>query len=418
VDIEKLITQIQSLDGALKQEANKAVNRLLTIRNWLIGYYIVEYEQKGEDRAKYGDSLLQSISGKINKDSFSYRNLKLFRQFFLAYPLIHQILQNEILKNSMEIGQTPSAQLRNILMEIGQTPSAQFENNDNQSIKKDSITSDELNNNEMEIRQTLSDEFEKSLIGIVQTVPAQSYEAQLSEKIINKLSFSHITLLLPVNDPLKRAFYAIEAIKGTWSVRELKRQVNSLLFERSGLSKKPEQLLKNLGDKTEKAPQTSFVKDIYAFDFLGLQTKDMVEENDLETALLDHIQQFLLEMGHGFCLEGRQKRILIGNEYFFIDLVFYHRVLKCHVLVDLKVEEFNHNNAGQLNTYINYYKKEVQLPGDNAPVGILMVTNKNDALVEYATAGMDEKLFVRNYLLELPDKKEIEAFIKNELRTL
>ena len=281
--------------------------------------------------------------------------------------------------------------------------SAQLENIENQSVV---------------IHQTLSDELSNSDMQIGQTPSASSYETELQEKIIKSLSFSHITLLLPIEDPLKRTFYAVEAIKGTWSVRELKRQINSLLFERCGMSKKPELLLQNLDKKSERALQASFVKDIYTFEFLGLRTKDAVEEDDLESALLDHLQQFLIEMGHGFCLEARQKRILIGDEYFFIDLVFYHRVLKCHVLVDLKIEGFNHHSAGQLNTYINYYKKEIQLPGDNAPVGILMVAGKNDALVEYATAGMDEQLFVRKYLLELPDKKKIEAFIKNEMKNL
>jgi len=384
VNLEHLISQIQSLDGSLKHEANKAVNRLLTIRNWLIGYYIVEYEQKGEDKARYGADLLNILSASLDIKGLSVTNLKLNRLFYITYPQIRQTVSDEF-GNTSFIAE---------------------------------IAPDTLENNTMKIRQTVSDEFGNTSIEPIKLPFALSYEAQLSEKIINKLSFSHITLLLPINNPLKRAFYAIEAIKGTWSVRELKRQLNSLLFERSSISKKPELLLQSLDEKAEKLPQVSFIKDIYTFEFLGLPAKDAVEESDLESALLDHIQQFLLEMGHGFCLEARQKRILIGDEYFFIDLVFYHRVLKCHILVDLKVEEFNHNNAGQLNTYINYYKKEVQLAGDNAPVGILMVTNKNEALVEYATAGMDEKLFVRQYLLELPDKKEIEAFIKNELRTL
>ncbi len=384
MNLEHLISQIQSLDGSLKHEANKAVNRLLTIRNWLIGYYIVEYEQKGEDKARYGADLLNILSASLDIKGLSVTNLKLNRLFYITYPQIRQTVSDEF-GNTSFIAE---------------------------------IAPDTLENNTMKIRQTVSDEFGNTSIEPIKLPFALSYEAQLSEKIINKLSFSHITLLLPINNPLKRAFYAIEAIKGTWSVRELKRQLNSLLFERSSISKKPELLLQSLDEKAEKLPQVSFIKDIYTFEFLGLPAKDAVEESDLESALLDHIQQFLLEMGHGFCLEARQKRILIGDEYFFIDLVFYHRVLKCHILVDLKVEEFNHNNAGQLNTYINYYKKEVQLAGDNAPVGILMVTNKNEALVEYATAGMDEKLFVRQYLLELPDKKEIEAFIKNELRTL
>ena len=382
MDLDKLISQIQSIDGSLKQEAGKAVNRLLTIRNWLIGYYIVEYEQKGEDKAKYGDNLLKIISATLNLKGLSETNLKLNRLFYIAYSTIAQNVLDE---------------LKNKIIGIGQT-------------------SDEFENNLIGIRQT-SDELTESIIGIDQTLPDQSY-GELSEKMINSLSFSHITLLLPLESPLKRAFYAIEAIKGTWSVRELKRQINSLLYERSGISKKPEELLAQLHGKTERQPATSFIKDIYTFEFLGLPFKDAVEETDLETALLDNLQDFLLEMGHGFCLEARQKRILIGDEYFFIDLVFYHRILRCHVLIDLKVADFSHNNAGQLNTYINYYKKEIKLADDNDPVGILLVANKNDALVEYATAGMDQQLFVRKYMLELPDKEQIAQFIKNELRSL
>lgn len=130
------------------------------------------------------------------------------------------------------------------------------------------------------------------------------------------------------------------------------------------------------------------------------------------------MREFILELGHGFCLEARQKRILIGDEYFFIDLVFYHRILKCHVLVELKVEEFTHANAGQLNTYLNYYKKEVQQENDNDPIGILLVTNKNDALVEYATASMDKNLFVSKYLLQLPSTEKLATFLKQELKSL
>jgi predicted nuclease of restriction endonuclease-like (RecB) superfamily len=207
----------------------------------------------------------------------------------------------------------------------------------------------------------------------------------------------------------------MECIKGTWSVRELKRQINSLYFERMGMSKKPE-LLSQLTQQ-EIVPQTpnEIVKSVYAFEFLGLNAKDAVEESDLETALLDQLQHFMLEMGHGFCLEARQRKILIGDEYFFVDLVFYHRILKCHVLVELKVEDFNHHNVGQLNTYVNYYKAEVMQPDDNPTVGILLVTQKNNALVEYATAGMDNQLFVSKYLLELPKKEELAAFIQKEI---
>ena len=171
-----------------------------------------------------------------------------------------------------------------------------------------------------------------------------------------------------------------------------------------------------VSDKTEALQPSDVVKSVYTFEFLGLKAKDVVEENDLEKALLDNLQQFLVELGHGFCFEGRQQKILIGDRYYFIDLVFYHRILKCHVLIDLKVEEFDHINAGQLNTYLNYYKKEVMQANDSPPVGILMVTNKDAALVEYATAGMDNMLFVSKYLVQLPSKEQLQQFVENELR--
>jgi predicted nuclease of restriction endonuclease-like (RecB) superfamily len=239
-----------------------------------------------------------------------------------------------------------------------------------------------------------------------------------ADKILSNLSYTHLEQLFTIEEPLKRAFYEMECIKGTWSVRELKRQINSLYFERMGISKKPE-LLSQLTQQ-ENVPQTpnEIVKSVYAFEFLGLNVKDAVEECDLETALLDQLQHFMMEMGHGFCLEARQKKILIGDEYYFVDLVFYHRILKCHVLVELKVEDFNHHNIGQLNTYVNYFKAEVMRADDNPTIGILLVTQKNNALVEYATAGMDNQLFVSKYMLELPRKEILEDFISKELHHL
>ena len=237
MNLEKLISQIQSLDGILKQEANKAVNRLLTIRNWLIGYYIVEYEQKGEDRAKYGANILDMLSASLKIKGLSVTNLKLNRLFYIVYPHINHLIFIES---------------RNFPSEIGQT------------------LSDESKNNLMRIRQTLSDESKDTLKGVMETSSTLSYEAQLAERIISRLSFSHIVLLLPIEDTLKPTFYTVECIKGTWSVRELKRQINSLLFERSGISKKPEQLLQNLNEKPAKHLQVSFIKDIYTFEFLKM----------------------------------------------------------------------------------------------------------------------------------------------------
>ncbi len=198
----------------------------------------------------------------------------------------------------------------------------------------------------------------------------------------------------------------------------MRRKINSMLFERSALSKKPKLLLEQIHRTVLPESRNTLVKDVYTFEFLDLPVADAVEESDLETALINHLRDFILELGNGFCLEARQKRILMGNEYYFIDLVFYHRILKCHVLIELKVEDFTHVNIGQLNAYLNYFKQEVKQPDDNDPIGILLVTNKNEALVEYALAGLDKNLFVSKYLLELPSKEKLEKFLLKELKEI
>jgi predicted nuclease of restriction endonuclease-like (RecB) superfamily len=236
------------------------------------------------------------------------------------------------------------------------------------------------------------------------------------QKILSKLSYTHIEQLLNIDNQLKRTFYELECIKGTWSVRELKRQINSLYFERSGLSAKPEKLSALVNQNIVPQAPTDIIKNIYSFEFLDINIKPIVEESDLETALLDHLQEFILELGNGFCFEARQKRILIGNEYYFIDLVFYHRILKCHVIFDLKLGKFEHGDIGQLNTYLNYFKAEIGEKSDNAPVGILLVAEKDSALVKYATAGMDENLFVQQYLIKLPSTEQLKTYIENELK--
>jgi predicted nuclease of restriction endonuclease-like (RecB) superfamily len=368
-----LLKSIKSIHLQLQDSAAKAVNKLLTIRNWLIGYYIVEYEQNGEDRAQYGEMLLERLAEDLNQPSLSFRNLKLYRQFYLTYPQIWQSV-TAIFKSG-QIGQSPIAQLKTTYFQIARK---------GQSLIAQSLPSDLM-------------------------VPP--------DKLINKLSYTHLVQLLSIDDPLKRTFYEVEAMKGNWSVRELKRQINSLYFERMGLSQDKKKLARLVQETVESpALPADFIKNMYTFEFLGLPQKALVEETDLEQGLLDHLQEFILEMGNGFCLEGRQKRILIGDEYFFIDLVFYHRILKCHVLVELKIEEFKHANISQLVTYLNYYKAEVMRNDDNLPVGILLITNKNDALVQYATAGMDNTVFVSKYLVELPSKEQLENFVRNELK--
>lgn len=372
LNFESLVAEIEQTHSHFQQQAVKAVNISLTIRNYLIGFYIVEFEQNGEDRAAYGSKLLDSLAAKLSIKGLVSAEISRCRQFYFCYPQILGALTQEF-KNLVP---------QHILGTLSQ-------------------------DSNMGVEPSI----------IVSSIP-QSTKSNLyvpGEKLLSKLSFSHLVELIKIQDHLKRTFYEIECIKGTWSVRELKRQINSLYFERSGMSAKPELLSEMTQQKAETAGPTDIVKSLYAFEFLGLKTKDALEESDLETALLDHLQDFMMEMGHGFCLDARQKKILIGDEYFFIDLVFYHRILKCHVLVELKVEDFKHHQIGQLNTYLNYYKATEMQTDDNPTVGILLVTNKNNALVEFATAGIDNHLFVSKYLLELPKKEQLEAFINNEL---
>ena len=244
---------------------------------------------------------------------------------------------------------------------------------------------------------------------LVQTASAELRHD--GHRLLNRLSFSHFVELIPIEDPLARVFYEMESMRGNWSVRELKRQIGSLLFERSALSKNKQKLSELVQMRTESAPAHLDVRDPYVFEFLGIKPEEVMGESEVEDQLLHKLQSFLLELGHGFCFEGRQKRILIGDAQYFVDLVFYHRILKCHVLVELKLRPLNHENIGQLNTYVSWYRKNMMTEGDNPPIGILLCTEKNHALMEYALAGMDNQLFVSKYQLELPKKEDMQRFI-------
>lgn len=234
--------------------------------------------------------------------------------------------------------------------------------------------------------------------------------------LITRLSFTHLSELIEIDDDVKRAFYEVECIRGNGSVRELKRQIHGLYYERSGLSTNKDKLSEFTHSLSETTNPEGIIRDPYVFEFLGLTPREVMSESHLEDQLLDKLQEFLLELGHGFCFEGRQKRILIGDTSYYVDLVFYHRILKCHVLVELKLAEFSHENIGQLNTYVSWYQANMMTEGDNPPVGILLCTHKDHALVEYALAGMDNNLFVSRYLLELPNKEEMQRFIANQMR--
>ena len=236
------------------------------------------------------------------------------------------------------------------------------------------------------------------------------------EILIRSLSYSHFVELMKISEPLKRSFYEMECMKGIWSLPELRRQIGSLYFERSGLSKDKKKLSELVNRTAVQLVPRDVINDPITVEFLGLSDRALVTETDLEEAILDHLQLFLLELGHGFCFEARQKRILIDDEYYFIDLVFYHRILKCHVLVELKTEKFKHHHVSQLNTYLEYYRNEVLQEGDNPPVGILLCTDKGSTLVRYATAGLDKSIFVNKYLVELPSQGELEKYMSNEIK--
>ena len=218
-----------------------------------------------------------------------------------------------------------------------------------------------------------------------------------------------------VENPLARTFYELETIKGVWTFRELKRQIDTNYFERSAISTNPEKMSLLVQSKSEKLDLQDVIKSPFVYEFLGLKDREVVDETDLENALMNHLEEFLLELGIGFCFEARQKRIVVDDDYFFCDLVFYHRILKCHVLIDLKSSKIKYDDIAQMNLYLSYYKKNVMQEDDNPPVGILMCTQAGKELVEYASNGIDENLFVQKYKLNLPEPEKLTEWLKNEV---
>jgi len=356
MNFEQLVQAISETHHYLQQKAVSAVNQSLTMRNWLIGLYVVEYEQKGKDRAQYGGKLLASIAEILKQKGMkglAERNLAHCRLFYQVYPQVGHSLHDEFLPKPI-----------------------------------------------LQLLTAKSENKEKSTPIEVTT-----------ELLINRLSFTHIVELIKEEEDIKRTFYEIQAIKGNWSVKELQRQMGSLLYERTGLSKNKDKLIELTNDKALQLTPQNIIRDPYIFEFLGLKEQEVLQESELEEKLLGHLQQFLLELGKGFCFEYRQKRILIDDDYYRIDLVFYHRILKCHILIDLKTGKFNHADAGQMTAYLNYYKEHEKMENDNPPIGIILCTNKGQSLVKYATTA-ENQLFVSKYKLVLPSEKELAKFIE------
>ena len=261
---------------------------------------------------------------------------------------------------------------------------------------------------------------EKSLIRNLVALPQDFDKVEMlpADMLLSKLSFTHFIELLKIEDPSRRLFYEIETIKGNWNYRELRRQMGTLLYERTGLSLNKEALLTQIVGEKQPTTLADIIRDPYMFEFTGLKTSEVFSEKALEKALLDHLQDFLLELGTGFCFEARQKSFLIDNKRYKVDLLFYHRILKCHVMIDLKTHEFTHEDAGQMNFYLNYHIDNEMQEGDNPPIGIILCSVKNETVVRYATGALDNQIFVSKYMLQLPDEQTLLNFINKEKRHL
>ena len=388
----QLLKAIDATSQHMVGRAAAAVNQALVIRNWLIGAYIVEFEQHGEDRAKYGAKLLARLAGDLKERALrglSVQMLERARQFYLAYPQVGEKISSSLMGEFA----TP-------LSIIGPAKSSSL-------VRKSSLVQ------EYEVSSPGKTEPAKRRIP-QPPVTESGGVTPLSAEAVLCLSWTKLIELIRIEDPLKRAFYENECLRGNWSVRQLQRQIGSLLFERTGLSKNKAAVLRRAQSQEPSVDVADLLRDPYVLEFTGLGERAEYTESDLETALLDHLQQFLLERGTGFCFEARQKRITIGNKHDYIDLVFYQRRLRCHVLIDLKTRPFTHGDAGQMNFYLNWWKKNGVERGDNPPVGIILCSNREKTEVEFATAGMDNKLFVSRYLVALPSAKQLQEFVERD----
>jgi predicted nuclease of restriction endonuclease-like (RecB) superfamily len=364
--------RIRKILNAARTSAGRSVNTIQVISNWLIGREIVEEEQRGATKAEYGRKLIEGLSVRLQRDfggGYSATNLKLFRQFFLIYPHLMQ----------GAIGHTVCDQLWNFTGQL-------------------SRSSPELDS---EISHTACD------------------RSWTTGRLHPNLSWSLYRHLLRVDSDTPRNFYEIEAIRNCWSARELERQINSLLFERLASSKDKHGVLRLAQQGQEIIKPIDVFKDPIVIEFLGLPESPKLAESDLETALLDQLQAFLLELGRGFAFVARQKRITLDGDHFYIDLVFYHIILKCYVLIDLKVGKLTHTDLGQLQLYVNYHDEECRSTGDNPTLGLILCTDKNDAVVKY-TLGPEQsqKIFASRYQLHLPTEAELRAELRRETRQL
>ncbi len=357
-EFRTLIDELRSLIRSARRAVVRSVDTIQVVTNFEIGRRIVEHEQKGKKRAEYGKRLLEKLSAKLTTEfgrGFSRSNLEYMRNFYLIYQghssRIPQMLSGKLLDHGKS-----------------QTVSGKFIDSNNPS----------------QISQIPPTEFISPF----------------------RLSWSHYVFLMGIKDAGERNFYEIEAAEQSWSLRELKRQYNSGLYERLSLSRDKEGIRKLAGQGQTISRPEDLLKEPYVLEFLGLEEKEKYSESDLETAIIDKLEHFLLELGKGFLFEARQKRFTFDEEHFFVDLVFYNRLLRCYVLIDLKIGKLNHGDLGQMQMYVNYFDRFVKLDHENPTVGIILCKQKNNALVEI-TLPDNANIHAREYQLYLPDKEEL-----------
>ena len=359
-DIQKcedtLFERISALIDEARQRVVTTVNVAEVYTKYSIGQYIVEDEQQGKDRAQYGKQVLQNLSAKLTErfgDGWSYPNLRKIRQFYLTYS--------------------------NLINGVNQIES-----------KKDKQC---LSNSDSETDVTL--------------LPKQMV---ITEPVFT-LSWSHYLILMRIENADARRFYEIECTQQQWSVRQLSRQVGSSLYERLALSRNKDEVMKLAREGQTIEKPSDVIKDPITLEFLGLKPDSVYTESKLENAIIGKMQQFLLELGKGFLFEARQKRFTFDEQHFYVDLVFYNRLLQCYVLIDLKTDKLAHQDLGQMQMYVNYYDRYVKQDFEKPTIGILLCEEKNDALVEL-TLPKDSNIYASAYQLYLPDKAVLQRKLK------
>lgn len=369
----ELFQRIQTILESARQNIARTVNTTQVMANWLIGREIIEEEQNGKKRAGYGEDLLAYLSSELKEkfgSGYGIDNLELFRRFYQTYP---ELLRKQEILHAAEKPISDTVRRKSLKAEI-----------------KTKIQNAELPENEWKP-------------GILHS----------------SLSWTHYRRLLKINRKEARAFYEIETIKNAWSVRELERQINSFLFDRLQKSKDKNGLLKLAAKGQEILQPIDVLKDPVVLEFLDVPELPRLVESELEQALINNLQKFLLELGKGFAFVSRQERITLDGDHFYIDLVFYHTILKCYVLLDLKTGKLTHNDLGQIQFYVNYFDKERRTEGDNPTLGLVLCPDKNDGVVKYTLGDqLKRNIFTSRYQLYLPTVEELQKELQRELRYL